>query len=229
MGEMKDRPTARAVIFASGDLPDPQRARRHFQAGDRIICADAGARHAVALGLVPDVVVGDLDSLDPELRNTLVQAGVRFDVHPVLKDNTDLELAIRFAVAEGAGAIDLLATQGGRLDQALANLLLLTRPEWASLQVRVVESDQTVRAVRGGQTVAVFGMVGDTLSLLPLTREVTGVSVHGVRWPLHDATLHLGDTLTISNVLVEAVARVEILKGLVLLVHQECCPPAGNS
>ena len=59
MGEMKDRPTARAVIFASGDLPDPRRARRHFQAGDRIICADAGARHAVALGLVPDVVVGN--------------------------------------------------------------------------------------------------------------------------------------------------------------------------
>ena len=217
---MPDKPRTRAVILTNGDLPDPISARRHIHAGDRLICADAGARHALAMGLVPDVVVGDLDSLSPEQHAALSEAGARFDVHPVLKDKTDLELALRLAAAQGATEIDLMATQGGRLDQSLANLLLLTCSDWASLHVRVIEHDQTAWVLRSRQTSTVHGSVGDTLSLVPLTLEVSGVNLHGVRWPLENATLHLGDTLTISNVLVEPAATVEIREGLVLVVHQ---------
>jgi thiamine pyrophosphokinase len=217
---MTDKPAARVVILTNGHLPDPERARRHIRAGDRLVCADAGARYAIAMGLVPDVVVGDMDSLSPEQRVVLAEAGVRFEVYPVLKDKTDLELALRLAVTEGATEIDLLATQGGRLDQSLANLLLLARPEWASLRVRVIEGHQTAWVMRGGQTAQVPGTAGDVLSLVPLAAEVTGVNLSGVRWPLHDATLYLGDTLSISNALVGPVAGVEVGEGLVLVVHQ---------
>lgn len=172
------------------------------------------------MGLVPDVVVGDLDSLDAAQREYLVGAGVRFDIHPKNKDKTDLELALRLAVAEGATDIVLLATQGGRLDQSLANLLLLTCPEWASVRVRVVEDDQTAWVLHDEERCTVVGSVGDTLSLVPLTRAVTGVHLRGVTWPLVDATLHLGDTLTISNALTEPEASIEVGAGLVLVVHR---------
>jgi thiamine pyrophosphokinase len=213
--------TARhVVILANGQLPDPQRARRHIQAADQLICADAGAVHAITLKVIPDVVVGDLDSLSPAHYATLKTAGVRFEVHPQLKDKTDLELALQLAVAEGATEVDLLGTQGGRLDQALGNVLLLARPEWATVRVRILEGDQTAWVLRDGQACTIAAAVGDTLSLLPLTSQVHGVTLSGVRWPLRDRTLYLGDTLTLSNVLTQPSARIEVGTGILLIVHQ---------
>jgi thiamine pyrophosphokinase len=141
-------------------------------------------------------------------------------VHPTHKNETDLELALRLAVAEGATQIDVLAVLGGRLDQSLANLLLLTRSEWMGVQVRVIEGNEAAWPVWGGQVTSVHGQVGDTLSLVPLTPVVTGVILEGVEWPLYDATLNLGSTLTISNVLVAPTAHLQVGEGLVLVVHQ---------
>jgi thiamine pyrophosphokinase len=217
---MTDDLAVRAVILINGHLPDLAAARRHIRPGDRLICADAGAEHAIAMGLVPDVVVGDLDSLRPAQRVALAEAGVRFETFPVLKDKTDLELALQLAVAEGATEIDLLAALGGRLDQTLANLLLLARPEWAAVRVRVIEGNQIAWVMRGGQTTAVNGTIGDILSLVPLTPEVLGVTLDGVRWPLHDATLHLGETLTISNAMTAPLAHMRMEEGLMFVVHQ---------
>lgn len=210
---------ARVVIIANGHLPDPVKARRHIHPGDRIICADGGVHHAHAMGLTPDVVVGDLDSLDPNLRAELEAAGVRFEIHPVRKDETDLELALRLSIAEGATEVDVLAVLGGRLDQSLANLLLLARPEWSSARVRVIEGNETAWPIRGGQTTTIAGAIGDTLSLVPLTPIVTGVTLEGVEWPLQDATLHFGSTLTISNALAAPVARLRVGEGLILVVQ----------
>jgi thiamine pyrophosphokinase len=221
---MGDTSSRRAIILTNGSLADPQRARRHVHPGDRLICADAGARHAIAMGLVPDVVVGDLDSLEAEQRAYLASAGVRFDIYPADKDKTDLELALRLAVAEGATEIIMLATQGDRLDQSLANLMLLTCTDWASVSVRVVEGDQTAWVLRGGERNTITGSVGDTLSLVPLTPQVTGVHLRGVAWPLSDATLCLGSTLTISNSLITPEASIEIGSGIVLVVHRAAEP-----
>jgi thiamine pyrophosphokinase len=84
----------------------------------------------------------------------------------------------------------------------------------------VIEGNQVAWVMRGGQTVAVNGAIGDTLSLVPLTTEVFGVTLEGVQWPLHDATLHLGDTLTISNIMTAPLARMRMEEGLVFVVHQ---------
>jgi thiamine pyrophosphokinase len=127
---------------------------------------------------------------------------------------------LQLTVAEGATEIDLLAALGGRLDQTLANLLLLARPEWVAVRVRVIEGDQVAWVMRGGQTAAVTGAIGDTLSLVPLTSEVLGVTLDGVRWPLNDATLHLGDTLTISNTITAPLTHIRVGEGLIFVVHQ---------
>jgi thiamine pyrophosphokinase len=212
----------RAVIVANGHLADPDRARQHIRPGDWIICADGGARHVRAMDLIPHVVVGDLDSLDPTLRADLEAAGVRFEMHPTRKDETDLELALHLAAAEGVGEVDVLGAVGGRLDQTLANLLLLTRPDWDSMRIRVIEDDEVAWLVHDGGTTPIEGSVGDTLSLVPLSPTVTGVTLQGVEWPLSHATLQLGSTLTISNVLAAPVAHLKIDRGLVLIVHRFC-------
>jgi len=211
---------ARVVIIANGHLSNPAEARRRIRPGDRIICADGGTHHAHVMGLTPDVVVGDMDSLDPGLRTELEATGVQFEVFPTRKDETDLELALQLAIAEGADDIEILAMLGGRLDQSLANLLLLARSEWASAWVRVTEGSQTAWPVRGDQETTIKGICGDLLSLVPLTSLVTGVTLEGVEWPLNDATLRFGSTLTLSNTLTAPTARLRVEDGLVLVVHQ---------
>jgi thiamine pyrophosphokinase len=211
---------SRVVIIANGHLSDPAEARRRIRPGDHIICADGGTHHARVMGLTPNVVVGDMDSLDQGLRTELEAVGVRFEVHSTRKDETDLELALKLATAEGADDIEILAMLGGRLDQSLANLLMLARSEWAPAWVRVTERNQSAWPVRGGQETTIKGMRGDLLSLVPLTSLVTGVTLEGVEWPLNDATLHFGSTLTISNTLMGPTARLKVEEGLVLVVHQ---------
>src|SRR5690348_10021896 len=92
----------RAIIFANGPLPDLAAAGRTLTPTDRLIAADGGLRHLRALGLTPHVLVGDLDSVTAQQAAEAASAGALVEKHPVRKDETDLELALRRAVADGA-------------------------------------------------------------------------------------------------------------------------------
>lgn len=212
---------SRIIIFANGLLTQPELLRRRLLPGDRIFCADGGTVHALALGLTPEIIIGDLDSLAPDVVDLLVTKGVDLQRHPIRKDHTDLELAFQTALAEQPSEIVLTTALGGRLDQMLANILLLTRPEYASVKVTLVDETQWATIVRSGQTLTINGQPGDTLSLLPLTAAVSQVTLTGVEWPLHTATLTLGSTYSISNTLIDTQAYLTIGEGMLLVIQLE--------
>jgi thiamine pyrophosphokinase len=209
----------RIVIFANGNLTRPDLVRAYLRPTDRIFCADGGTRHALALGLTPHVIVGDLDSLSPDIVAEMEAAGVAICRHPAHKDQTDLELALTLAAAESPDEILLLTALGGRLDQMLANILLLTRPAYAPARLSLADGAQWATLLRAHQSILIAGQPGDTLSLIPLTPTVSRVTLSGVEWPLDRVTLSLGSTWTISNTLVLPQAEVQIAEGLVLVVH----------
>jgi thiamine pyrophosphokinase len=206
----------RAVIFANGDFPDSMAHRGLLRSDDLIVAADGGAVHACAAGVTPHVVVGDLDSLEPSLRAELEVAGTRFLLHAAAKDETDLELALLYAAQQGAEEIIVLAALGGRLDQTVANLLLLAHPELTGVGVRIVEGEQTAFLIR--DQAVVQGHPGDTVSLIPLGGDARGVTTDGLRWPLHDETLRFGPARGVSNVLLGRQARVRVRVGVLLCV-----------
>lgn len=210
---------SRIVIFANGIISDSAAIQARLRPADRIFCANGGTTHALALGLTPEAIIGDLDSVPPDTAAKMEDQGVVFHRHPVNKDKTDLELAFDLALAERPDEILLLGALGGRLDQTLANLLLLTRPEFASIPVYLVDGPQVMMLLHAQQRLTVRGQTGDTLSLVPLTPLVTGVTLTGVEWPLEQATLSLGSTLSISNVLVAGEATIQVAEGLVFVVH----------
>jgi thiamine pyrophosphokinase len=210
---------SRIVIFANGVLNQPDFLRAQLRPTDRVFCADGGTRHALALGITPEVIIGDLDSLQSALVTEMEIAGVTLHRHPTDKDQTDLELALELAVAEKPDEIMLVTALEGRLDQMLANLLLMTRPEYASVQLTLADGLQWAALLRDYQSITIDGQPGDTLSLIPLSPIVRGVNLTGVKWPLSDATLFLGSTLTISNSLANQQATVQIDAGMALLVH----------
>jgi thiamine pyrophosphokinase len=204
------------VIFANGILNAGAEARALAQDAHLVVAADGGTAHALALGVTPDVVIGDLDSLAPEQRERLDAAGAEIVAFSPRKDETDLELALLHAVESGARRITILAALGGRLDQMLANILLLAMPPLAELKVRIVDGAQTAFLVRDSATIR--GRSGDTLSLIPLGGDAEGVTARGVEWPLDDETLHFGPARGVSNVLTSSEAQVAVRRGLLLCV-----------
>jgi thiamine pyrophosphokinase len=212
---------SRIVIFANGILTAPERLRHRLVSGDRIFCADGGTVNALALGLRPEVIIGDLDSLPPEWVAPMEAANVAVHRHPVRKDQTDLELAFQLAAAEQPDEILLVTALGGRLDQMLANIFLLSRPEYASIPIRLVDGSQWAMVLPSHRSVTVTGRPGDILSLVPLTPAVNQVNLSGVEWPLYEATLSFGSTYSISNALTASEALLQIGEGMLLLIHIE--------
>ena len=213
----------RTVIIAGGQTGG-QGWRRWVREGDWIIGADGGAARALAWGLIPDLVIGDMDSLPDTARAVLLSEGCRFVEHPRAKDETDLELALVRAVREGAQEIVVLGALGGRLDHALANILLLTLPSLAGIPVRIAEGDQQALLARGGETVELEGAPGDLVSLLPLGGDARGVTTRGLAWALEEDTLRFGSSRGVSNEMTAGKAGIRVNEGLLLVVHGP--PPA---
>jgi thiamine pyrophosphokinase len=207
----------RAVIFANGSLPDPEAAKRLLREDDHWIAADGGSRHALALGSAPDVLIGDLDSLPDEVRDSLQHAGTKIQPFAPDKDETDLELALAYAVREGYSGILILAGLGGRTDQTLANLSLLTDPALEALDVRI--DDGCEEAFRIGKATAVLGSAGDLISLLPIGVPAEGVTTDGLMFPLRGETLVPFRTRGISNRMMGARATITVERGILLCIH----------
>ncbi len=206
----------RAVIFANGQLSDLAAARAALRPGDRIVAADGGLAHLDRLGQRPHVIVGDLDSAAPGVVEALAAAGVRVERFPARKDETDLELALRLAAAEGADDILIFGALGGRWDQTLANLLLLAHPDFRRLRIRLLDGAQQIYLIQ--HHAQIEGQPGDTVSLVALRGDAHGVTTHGLEYPLDRGTLPFGSTLGISNVLVDSHASVTVEDGLVACV-----------
>ncbi|MCS7179141.1 MAG: thiamine diphosphokinase [Anaerolineae bacterium] len=211
--------TRRVLIFANGALPNLEWARRLLQPEDTLIGADGGTHHLLAVGRFPHEVVGDLDSLSPALLDELQRQGTRISRYPREKDETDLELALRHALAYQPEVIRVLGALGQRLDQTLANLALLAAPWLEGVDVRLDDGVEEVLMVQSEAVLS--GRAGETVSLIPWRMPVEGISTEGLRWPLREETLYPERTRGISNEMTGAIARIRIRAGHLLVIHRK--------
>lgn len=194
--------------------------------GDRVIAVDRGGCHALQWGWPVHLLVGDLDSLPEADKKALISAGTPVSVAPRVKDETDLELALVHALADGARAIVICAAFGGRVDHMLGNIFLLAKPEISQVDVSIVDGPHTIRLLRGAGThraeaseLVLHGAPGDLLSLLAFGGDAVGITTRGLDYPLDDETLFLGQARGISNVFQTEVARVRLREGMLLTVQ----------
>jgi len=213
-------PETRALIFANGDLGDPAILRTRLQAlhFDIVVAADGGALHAAAVGLTVDHVVGDFDSLPLPARDDLARHGAALLQSPTGKDETDLELALLDALQAGAKHAVVLAAAGGRLDMTLANVGLLMHPALRGMAIQLWIGWDTAYLLLppGGN---ILGAVGDRVSLIPLGGEATGITTHGLAFPLAAETLAVGPARGVSNRVAQSAPRVDFASGALLVVH----------
>jgi thiamine pyrophosphokinase len=208
----------RILVFANGELPNLEKARTLLHGDDYILCADGGTRHAVALDVKPDLIIGDMDSAEKEQLQKLQEADVSIELFPHDKNETDLELAIQRALEMNPARIIIVAGLGGRLDQTLANIALLTDPKLATLDVRLDDGVEEIFVCR--EHAQVHGSRGDLVSLVPWGAAVTEVQTTDLKWPLQKETLYPDKTRGISNEMLGESASITIGTGLLLIVHR---------
>ena len=207
----------RAIIFANGHMAGWPVNFDLFPDADLIIAADGGLKHCTRKGIVPHLVIGDMDSADPHELTVMEEKGAEIKRFSARKDETDLWLAVRAALDKKVDEIIILGALGGRWDMTFSNVLLLTSPELMRIETRILDNNQELFVLQGGQAARLFGDKGDLLSLMPLTAMVKGITLTGFEYSLDNATLELGTTRGISNVFTEAVCSIELSRGKLLV------------
>jgi thiamine pyrophosphokinase len=216
----------RAVIFANGIIADFTRLNELLLPDDLLIAADGGLHHLVQLGQWPQVLIGDLDSAIPEEVDLARKNGTEVHKYPVNKDQTDLQLAIDFAVNAGCSLIMIAAGLGGRLDQTLGNLFLLTRSDLRTLDVRLDDGMEEVFFIRIAADIR--GTPGDTVSLIAYCEPALGVKTENLLFPLQNETLYPDQTRGISNVMETNYAKVSLSKGIIICIHSRQILPVNK-
>ena len=191
------------VVVANGEFAYPRRLEAALGTADVIVAADGAAAWLVAHGRPPHLLVGDMDSIDPVLLEQLAAAGCRLVRHPTHKDETDTELALHEAAALGARRITILGALGGRIDHAMANIMLLLMPVLAGVETAIYDGRSRLFVIREGspcrEGTTIAGEPGDVLSLIPLGGDAEGVRTEGLEYPLRDETLAFGPARGVST------------------------------
>jgi len=206
-------------IFANGDLNPPLPTSDTFTGESWIIAADGGASNCAKLGIVPHTIIGDFDSLDPLEVKALEKKGANVIRHPAHKDETDLELALSFAIQQGSSEIVIYGALGARMDMTLANLMLLTHPAYKHSRLSLVDGNQEVRILREGQGIQLYGNPGDTISLIPLSPTASGITTQDLEYALSEGTLSLGSPRGVSNVMLGELCHISLGEGILAVVH----------
>lgn len=194
----------KALLLLSGE-PPPRECLTERPA--LVVAVDGGGDLCAAWDVVPDVVVGDMDSIEPATLARFERAGSRILRHPRDKLHTDAQLAVDFALGEGATEIVLAGATGRRLDQTVANLELILRAVQGGARVRAWEASGRLWSVAPGAPVELDLDKGTVFSVLPISGVADGVSIQGARFPLAGARMAFGDPFGVSN---EAEGRIKV-------------------
>jgi thiamine pyrophosphokinase len=207
------------VIIAGSAIRDLDFLRRRIeQAGpEAILCADGGARYAHALGLIPDLIIGDMDSLDKKIWQDFEEKEVAMASYPARKDETDTQLALTRALALSPKEILIFGAMGKRLDHTLANLGLLLTGLEKGVSIKLLDEDCEVFVMAGAATVS--GEAGQTVSIFPWGGEARGIALAGFEYPLEDAAMTMGRPYGISNRLAAAEGLIRVATGCLLIIH----------
>jgi thiamine pyrophosphokinase len=206
------------VVLANGIIEDYPRIRRRLDnfSVDYVIAADGGSLAAPELGLKPSLIVGDMDSMSSG-KNPQANS-IELLRYPPEKDQTDLELALRVAVGRETKHLVVLGATGGRLDMTIGNVTLLAHPALREHKIELWHGHQTAWLIRPpGEEIK--GQAGDSLSLIPLYGDASGITLTDMAYPLQEGTLKFGHLRGVSNALNSKSAKVSLKRGILLAVH----------
>lgn len=200
-----------ALILTGGAQPPQKLSIRYINKAEKVVAADSGFDLALKLSSMPDLVIGDMDSVvhRAELREFPPE---RKKIWPREKDETDTELALRFLWQEGFREIAVLGGGGGRLDHTIGILTLFER----EIHPAVWLTDREM-AVLVEDSFSIRTCIGEIVSVFPVGGEASGLRSEGLKWSLNGLTWTRGD-MGVSNETVAEEIFLEVEKGKILVI-----------
>ena len=203
-----------AILVVAGIPPREAFLREVLKKLDyqRLYVADGGANILKELDILPDVIVGDLDSISSDSKAYYVDKGVRLETFPREKDFSDTELALDYLLKEGQKEVIVLGALGGRADHHLANTFLLPAFGRRGMNLHLLDEFNLISYIKRGEYV-IPQVENAYLSFFALGESGLSLSLEGVKYPLTKKQLPLGSSLCLSNRFTEEYARIEIFDG----------------
>ena len=205
------------AIVSNGEEASKRLLEKNLENIDYIICADGGVMNLLVHNIIPNLVVGDFDSLSEEHQHLLIKKGVKMKRFPKEKDQTDTELAADVAVELSPDEIVFLCSTGTRLDHTLANISLLIKLAKKGIAASIVNNHNRLYALLPGNH-EMKSSPGTFISLLPLTPEVKRISTNGLKYQLTDYNLPLLSPLGVSNCPISENWGINFIEGILLLI-----------
>jgi len=203
-------------VVGSGMVESVGIIKEYSEKSDLLICADGGARYLYQAGIKPHILVGDFDSIDPEIKAAYRDSGIEIIKFPKEKDYTDMELALNLAVEKGAGRVFIAGATGSRLDHTISNIQLLHKLADAGVEGVIVNQNNYIYLLT--DHIKIQKKNGYFLSLIPATPTVEGITTKGLAYPLKDAVMVMGTGLGISNEFSAEWAEVSVKKGRLYVI-----------
>ncbi len=215
---MKDR----AWVISNGNINDYRFYKNIISTKDLIICADGGAIHALNMEIIPDVIIGDMDSISTNkdyyqrIRKEVDRNKVEVVKYPTSKDKTDTQLSVEYAIRKGCKKIILTASLGSRFDHSFANISMLKLIMNNNIKGMVLNEYNEIYLVN--KHIKLKGEIGQILSIIPISEKVSGISTKGLKYELNNGMISLGNSCGVSNVFINTLVEVSIKNGLALII-----------
>ncbi|MBN2073494.1 MAG: thiamine diphosphokinase, partial [Actinobacteria bacterium] len=212
------------LIVANGSIGDPGKMLDRitnyygFNKSDMVISADGGANNALKMGLLPDVVIGDMDSIRITDKEKIREnsARTRFISTSPEKDETDTQLALDYALGMGESRIIITGALGDRIDHSLANIMLLAWPRIEDKDVRIITDKNEIFVIR--KPAAVIGEPDKLLTLMSLSPYTYFKKTTGLKYSLQEEKLYFSPVRGLSNIFIDKKAFLDIREGILLVI-----------
>ena len=203
--------TKKACVFCNGPLKKPTNVKQIANDCDLLIAADGGAKHFFDIEITPQVIIGDMDSIDSDMWEN--KSGIEYIRYPADKDKSDAELAVEYALEHGNEQVILVAATGSRLDHTLGNIGLVAGYPG---RVAIFDGTSTLVAVDKSERCVLHGRIGAIVSLMPYSATPLTVRTKGLKYSLQDECL-ISATHGLSNELSQTEACICVSDGILLV------------
>ncbi|MFA6532497.1 MAG: thiamine diphosphokinase [Patescibacteria group bacterium] len=204
----------RVVIFVNGNLSDLGQAKKIIIKTDYLIAADGGANLFKKLGLTPNIVIGDMDSIKPKLLKKYKSIN-----YPRKKDKTDFELAIDYCFKNKFQEIIIFGILGDRIDHMMANIFLIAKiqSENKLIKIKIIEGNKEIFVLN--KEIIIEGKIGDEISIIPISDKLEKITTEGLEYQLKNDYLLFGSTKGVSNVMNKTKSKITASAGIAVIEH----------
>jgi thiamine pyrophosphokinase len=206
----------KVVIISGGRAPSYEIIKQELKDGSCLICADSGANCLYEYNIYPNIIVGDLDSINHDALNFFMEKNFNIIQYPREKDFTDTEAAVDKAIELGAKEITILGATGSRIDHILGNVGILLKCLKLGVNSTIKDENNIIRLI--DKPIKLKGNIGDTFSLIPYCETIEALSIYGAKYPLRNYKLKLGSSLGISNEFLKEEISIEFNNGILIVI-----------